>query len=179
MLEPDLTAGAESRYVVRCGAVYRLRLDDVHYDVEDFSRLARQVPRPLPDEAAHHLQAAVALYRGEFLATSAEGFVQEKRARLHCVMLDTLERLGEWYAATGHGGSALHAFGRVLELAPHREHVWARFLELHLAAGDEYRALATLHQCEQSLHAAGIEPSDFLEDLRRRIRGERRPGRGT
>jgi DNA-binding SARP family transcriptional activator len=174
MLEPDLTAGAESRFVVRLGAIYRLRLDDITYDVDDFSRLARQVPRPLPDEAAHHLQAAIALYRGDFLASSAEGFVQQKRARLRSVMLDTLERLGEWYAAAGHGGSALHAFGRVLELAPHREHVWGRLLELHLAAGDEYGALAALHQCEQSLDAAGIEPSDFLEDLRWRIRRGKR-----
>jgi DNA-binding SARP family transcriptional activator len=170
MLEPGLTAGAESRYVVRMGPVYRLRLDDVACDVEDFSRLARQVPRPLPDEAARHLEAAIELYRGDFLATSVDEFVLERRARLRSVMLDTLERLGEWQAATGRSARALHAFGRILELAPQREHVWARVLELHLAAGDEYRALAALHQCEQSLDAAGIEPSDFLQDLRRRIR---------
>ncbi|HSR22771.1 MAG TPA: BTAD domain-containing putative transcriptional regulator, partial [Candidatus Eisenbacteria bacterium] len=170
MLEPGHTSGAESRYVVRLGQVYRLRLDEVACDVEDFSRLARRVIRPLPGEAAHHLEGAIALYRDDFLAPSAEAFVLDRRARLRSVMLDTLERLGEWHAATGRGSRALRDFGRVLELAPHREHVWARVLELHLAAGDSYRALAALHQCERSLDAAGIQPSDFLAELCRRVR---------
>jgi DNA-binding SARP family transcriptional activator len=172
VLEPDLTAGADSRYVIRQGRVYRLRLEQITCDVEDFSKLVRAASRPLGDEAADRLEAAAALYRGDFLASSAEEFTQEKRTRLRRVMLDTLERLGEWHAESGRGAQALRAFNRLLELAPHREDAWARVLELHLAASDEYRALAALQQCEQSLEAAGIEPSGLLRELHRRIRRE-------
>ena len=69
-------------------------------------------------------------------------------------------------------GHADPAFNRLLDMAPQREDVWARVLELHLAAGDEHRALAALHQCEESLQAARIEPSGLLKELRRRIRRE-------
>lgn len=172
VLEPDLTAGADSRYVIRQGRVYRLRLEQITCDVEDFTKLVRHASRPLGDEAAHRLETASALYRGDFLASSTEEFTHEKRTRLRRVMLDTLERLGEWHAEADRAPQALRAFNRLLELAPHREDAWARVLELHLSTGDEYRALAALQQCEQSLEAAGIEPSGLLRELHRRIRRE-------
>jgi len=172
MLEPDLTAGADSRYVIRQGRVYRLRLEQMTCDVDDFTKLVRHASRPLGDDAAERMETAVALYRGDFLAASGEEFTQEKRTRLRRVMLDTLERLGEWHAEGGRAPQALRAYNRLLELAPHREDAWARVLELHLGAGDECRALAVLQQCEQSLESAGIEPSGLLRELHRRIRRE-------
>jgi len=172
VLEPDLTAGADSRYVIRQGRVYRLRLEQMTCDVDEFTRLVRHVSRPLGDDAAERLESAVALYRGDFLAASGEEFTQEKRTRLRRVMLDTLERLGEWHGEGGRAPQALRAYNRLLELAPHREDAWARVLELHLGAGDEYRALAVLQQCEQSLESAGIEPSGLLRELHHRIRRE-------
>jgi DNA-binding SARP family transcriptional activator len=172
MLEPDLTAGADSRYVIRQGRVYRLRLEQITCDVDEFTKLVRHAGRPLGDEAAERLESAVTLYRGDFLAASGEEFTQEKRTRLRRVMLDTLERLGEWHGEGARAPQALRAYSRLLELAPHREDAWARVLELHLAAGDEHRALATLQQCEQSLESAGIEPSGLLRELHCRIRRE-------
>jgi DNA-binding SARP family transcriptional activator len=177
VLEPDLTAGADSRYVIRQGRVYRLRLEQISCDVEDFTKLVRHASRPLGEDAAQRLETGVGLYRGDFLASSTEEFTVEKRTRLRRVMLDTLERLGEWHAEGERAPQALRAFNRLLELAPHREDAWARVLELHLAAGDEYRALAALQQCEQSLEAAGIEPSGLLRELHRRIRREVPPER--
>jgi DNA-binding SARP family transcriptional activator len=90
-------------------------------------------------------------------------------------MLEALQRLGEWHTDGRRQELALSAFSRLLELAPQREDIWARVLELHLAAGDEHRALAVLHQCEESLQADGIEPSGLLKELRRRIRREAPP----
>jgi DNA-binding SARP family transcriptional activator len=177
VLEPDLTAGADSRYVIRQGRVYRLRLEQISCDVEDFTKLVRHASRPLGEDAAQRLDTAASLYRGDFLASSTEEFTQEKRTRLRRVMLDTLERLGEWHAEAERAPQALRAFNRLLELAPHREDAWARVLELHVAAGDEYRALAALQQCEQSLESAGIEPSGLLRELHRRIRREVPPER--
>jgi DNA-binding SARP family transcriptional activator len=172
ILEPRLTAGAESRYVVRQGHVYRLCLERLACDVEEFWHLVRQGAPALGSDAGRRLQAAVELYQEDFLAGSTEEFAREKRARLRRQMLETLEQLGEWHAESGRGGEALAAFQRLLELAPNREDVWARVLELHLAGGDEYRALAELHRSEQSLQAAGIEPSGLLKELYRRIRRE-------
>ena len=170
VLEPQLTAGAESRYVVRQGRTYRLCLERMTCDAEDFGRLVRQVPAPLGESGAHQLESAVELYRGDFLAASSEEFVLDKRTRLRRAMVDALERLGEWHSAAGNIGLALRVYNRMLEFGPHREDVWARILELYLSTGDEYQALAALQRCEQTLQAAGIEPSGLLRELHRRIR---------
>jgi two-component SAPR family response regulator len=170
VLQPEMRAGGESRYVVRQGRLYRLALDEIACDADDFSRLVARTSQPLDDDAAQRLETAVALYHGDFLATSSEGFAEQRRARLHHLWLEALERLGEWHGLAGRDGQALHAFNRMLEQSPQREDVWARVLELHLSVGDEYGALAALQRCEQSLAAAGIEPSGLLRELHRRVR---------
>jgi DNA-binding SARP family transcriptional activator len=175
VLEPDLRSGSESRYVVREGRGYRLRLDQLDCDAEDFERLVRRISQALDDDSGRRLEMALERYGGDFLASSTEDFVRERRDRLRRLMLEALQRLGEWHTDGRRQELALSAFSRLLELAPQREDIWARVLELHLAAGDEHRALAVLHQCEESLQADGIEPSGLLKELRRRIRREAPP----
>jgi len=170
LLEPELTAGADSRYVVRQGRMYRLRVEEVDCDALEFARLAQLAPAPLDAGGAAFLETAVELYLGDFLASSTEEFAQEKRSRLRSIMLESLERLGEWHRVGERIPEALRTFTRLLELAPDREDAWARLLELHLASGDEYRALAALQHCEQSLRTAGIEPGGLLRELHHRIR---------
>jgi DNA-binding SARP family transcriptional activator len=178
ILEPTLTAGAESRYVVRQGRVYRLCRERLTCDVDRFWELLRDLPHPLDAVGGGRLEVAAGLYRGDFLAGSTEEFVREQRARLRRMVLETLERLGDWHADAGRVSEALRAFERLLELAPQREDAWARVLELHLAEGDEYRALAALERCEQSLRAAGIQPGGLLHEIHRRVRRQPPPARG-
>jgi len=150
--------------------MYRLRVEEVDCDALEFARLAQLAPAPLDAGGAAFLETAVELYLGDFLASSTEEFAQEKRSRLRSIMLESLERLGEWHRVGERIPEALRTFTRLLELAPDREDAWARLLELHLASGDEYRALAALQHCEQSLRTAGIEPSGLLRELHHRIR---------
>ncbi|MBO0683266.1 MAG: hypothetical protein J2P45_08940 [Candidatus Dormibacteraeota bacterium] len=173
ILEPELRSGPDSRYVVRDGRWYRLRLDRLTCDATDFEVLARYSPDA--NGGGRSLEMALELYRGDFLSSSAERFVHERRERLRQLRMEVLERLGRWYRGSGRAEQALSAFEGLLELAPWREDVWALVLELHVECGDEYRALAALHRCEQSLRSAGIEPSGLLRELRSRIRGEAWP----
>ena len=175
LLEPELSSGAASRFVIREGRTYRLCVEELTCDVEDFSRLIRQPGRQLDDESGRKLEMAAVLYRGDFLSSSTDRFAGDRRRHLRRMILEALERLGEWHAKGSRHAQALGAFNRLLELGPHREDIWARVLELHLEAGDEHRALAALQQCEQSLAGAGIEPSGLLKELRRRVRREVSP----
>lgn len=53
LLEPELSSGAASRFVIREGRTYRLCVEELSCDVEDFSRLIRQLGRQLDDESGH------------------------------------------------------------------------------------------------------------------------------
>jgi hypothetical protein len=97
-LEPGLTDGARSSYVVREGRWYQLRLDRVTCDTDEFERLVRQVQSPLDEAGAQRLQAAVDLHAGDFLASSGETFVADRRTELRTLLLTSLEKLAQWHA---------------------------------------------------------------------------------
>lgn len=171
MLEPELTVAAQSRFVVHEGRSYRLRVEALDCDVDEFHRLLSPGSVSLDEVAAGRLQAATALYRGDFLAGSAEPFVAERRTRLARSAVEALERLGDWCGDVGRQDDAVAAYNRLLDLVPAREDIWARLLEIHLEAGEEHRALAVLQRCEASLEAVGTtEPSGLLRELYRRVR---------
>jgi DNA-binding SARP family transcriptional activator len=171
VLEPDLAVAAESSFVVHEGHSYRLLVDGIDCDVDELVRLLAEVSEPLDEPGASRLAAATALYSGSFLAESTDQFVVDRRARLERLVLEALERLGDWNSGVERQDAALAAYRRLLELAPEREDIWARVLELHVDAGDEHGALAALQRSEQNLQAAGItEPSGLLRELSRRVR---------
>jgi DNA-binding SARP family transcriptional activator len=134
-LEPDLTDGARSRYVVREGRLYRLCLERLTCDAEDFARLARQGSGPLDESGVRRLAGAVDLHAGDFLAGSEEPFVEERRAQLRSVLLSALEELGRWYAGSGRRDLAVPALKRLVALEPGRREAWERLLELHETPG--------------------------------------------
>jgi two-component SAPR family response regulator len=95
-LEPGLLSGARSRYVVREGQTYRLSLEHLTCDAEEFTRLARDLELPLDDDGARRLRAAVDLYTGDFLATSVDHFAVGRRGQLRGLLTastGTLEQL--------------------------------------------------------------------------------------
>lgn len=142
-LEPELMDGARSRYVVRESSQYRLCLERLSCDAEDFARLARQATSPLDEVGARRLQAAVDMHTGDFLATCEEGFVEERRGELRALLLAGLEELGQWYAGTGRTELAVPALRRLVALEPGRREAWARLLELHDAESSEDRLAFT------------------------------------
>ena len=142
-LEPELVDGARSRYVVRDGRLYRLRLEHLSCDAEDFARLARQAPPPLDEVGVRRLQAAVDLYTGDFLASCEESFAEERRGELRTLLLASLEQLSTWYEGAGRSDLAVPALRRLVGLEPGRREAWARLLELHESEGSEDRLAFT------------------------------------
>jgi DNA-binding SARP family transcriptional activator len=136
-LEPQLTDGARSRYVVREGRQYRLCVERLTCDAEQFTQLVHEVPTTLDDAGGRLLQAAVDLYTEDFLASCDEPFAEVRRSRLRGLLLGGLEKLGQWYAATGRGDLAVPALRRLVALEPSRHMAWERLLELQADAPDQ------------------------------------------
>lgn len=142
-LEPELVEGTRSRYVVREGRLYRLCLERLTCDAEEFARLIRQASSPVDEAGARRLQAAADLHTGDFLASCEEEFAAERRAELRALLLAALEELGQWYAGAGRSELAVPALKRLVGLEPGRREAWARLLELHEAETTEDRLAFT------------------------------------
>jgi DNA-binding SARP family transcriptional activator len=132
-LEPELTDGARSRYVLREGRLYRLCLERLTCDAEDFSRLARQGPQPLDETGARRLAGAIDLHAGDFLAGCDEAFAERRRSQLRSQLLASLEELAGWYTGMGRRDLAVPALKRLVALEPGRREAWDQLLELHEA----------------------------------------------
>jgi DNA-binding SARP family transcriptional activator len=130
-LEPELTDGARSRYVIREGRLYRLCLERLTCDAEDFTRLARQGPSALDESGARRLAGAVDLHAGDFLAGCDEAFAERRRAQLRAQLLASLEELARWHVRMGRRDLAVPALKRLVTLEPGRREAWDKLLELH------------------------------------------------
>jgi DNA-binding SARP family transcriptional activator len=142
-LEPDLTDGARSRYVVREGRLYRLCLERLACDAEDFTRLARLTTESLDDSGARRLAGAADLHTGDFLAGCDEPFAEKRRAQLRSVLLAALEDLGRFYASAGRRDLAVATLQRLVALEPGRRDAWEQLLELHETPAPESQLAST------------------------------------
>jgi DNA-binding SARP family transcriptional activator len=142
VLEPDLTEGSHSRYVVREGRMYRLCLERLTCDAEEFAGLVRQAGPTLDESGACRLQAAVDLHADDFLASCEEAFAGERRAQLRTMLLTTLERLGQWYASAGRRELATSTLERLVSMEPGRRDAWERLMHLRSNGGNGHLASA-------------------------------------
>jgi DNA-binding SARP family transcriptional activator len=142
VLEPELTEGSHSRYVVREGRLYRLCVERLTCDAEEFVRLVRQVGPSLDESGACRLQAAVDLPPDDIQAACEEAFVDERRAQLRSQLLTALERLGHWYAGAGQNDLATSTLERLVSLEPGRREAWERLMHLRSNGGSGHLASA-------------------------------------
>lgn len=142
-------------------------------DVRDFAGgAARNVREALPDEAA------IALYRGEFLAGLSlpdcpqfDEWASMQREALHCHALALLERLWRRYSMAGDNGKALRFVLRHAELEPWDEDVHRQAMLLYARDGQKSAALEQYANCRRILRdELASSPGKETEQLAERIR---------
>ncbi len=142
-------------------------------DVTSFTRLAGS-------SAAADLEAAAALYRGEFLAgfglagcDAFEEWLLLTRERLLQLALSVLERLADLSLAAARSSEAADVARRQLLLDPWRETAYRQLMRALAAGGDHAAALAAYERCRQILLAdLGVEPDATTTALVAHIRHE-------
>jgi WD40 repeat protein/serine/threonine protein kinase len=158
----------------------------VAVDSEHFAAKLAGIQRNGPDlEDLTHLEEAVDLYRGEFLAgfyvsdaPLFEEWVLVERERLRGEMTGTLERLVQGNSTRGEFKSAIGFAQRWLAMDPLRESAHRALMELYARSGDRSAALRQYESCVQVLEEElSVEPLPETTDLYRRIYdGELRSG---
>ena len=138
-LEPERLKHQTAEYVLTCGASYRLNLEKVQIDADEFEALAGSGLRcaaSAPTRALRELESALALYGGEFLADApfAEWALSE-RARLHDLACDALRAVAEIHRHAGRGAGVVGALERLATLQPLDEVVGRELIELDLSQG--------------------------------------------
>jgi predicted ATPase/DNA-binding SARP family transcriptional activator len=133
------------------------------------ARQARPAAAALP-----HLQRAVAVYGGDFLAGLAAGeWAQARRDELSRSFESALLAMGRLHAAAGHYQSAAAAFRRAVAHEPLNETAHRELMEAWARLGEKARAVRHYTELVDLLaEQVGVPPSAETTALYQRLRAE-------
>jgi len=131
------------------------------------------------------LEAAVALYRGDFLqglnpggSVEFEDWTLIQREHFHARILTALHNLTQYYTRKGQYGQAQRYALQQVAMEPFREEAHRALMQILANSGQRSAALAQYQTCGRILaEELGVEPSQETRSLYERIRqsGESRP----
>ena len=176
VLEPELSRGRDSKYVVSFDEGYAFDPScKTPLDFQEFETAAAEAERLTregrPREAAERFEEAMLLYRGDFLAEDRYAeWAEGTRSRLRDRCLEGLEDLASCYVELGRFRQAISCCQRVLGIAPYRESVIRQLMEYQDRIGQRSQALETFHEGVRALREQlAVDPSPETMALQARI----------
>jgi DNA-binding SARP family transcriptional activator len=153
---------------------YRLALGEHVLDLRRFERLTAEGREALRSgraaEAAETLREALALWRGAALAEFSEPFAEVERARLEEERLACVEDRIDADLARGRHHELVADVEALVRRQPLRERPRSQLMLALYRAGRHAEALDAYHSFRRLLdEELGIEPSEALKELERRI----------
>ena len=176
LLEPDRGPG-EPAYTVRIdGQDVRLVTGGaLQIDVDEFEEhvlAARNAEAEgTPSVALDHLFAAVKLYRGDLFADVPEAeWLAFDRDNYRRQFVTAATRAGQLLVGIGDVDRAEAVARCAISADPWAEDAYAVLVAAALARSDRVAARRALERCESALAELGVEPSDEVRRLARRVR---------
>jgi DNA-binding SARP family transcriptional activator len=170
-LEPNRPKRAPSEFVVTRGGGYLLDPERVTVDADEFAARARQGLVELDagqrTRARRHLQEAVRLYGGDFMADEPYAeWALDERDRLRELVARALHGLADLDRAEGDLEAAYRDLRRLAELEPLDTHVQRELLEVCLRRGRRTEATRRFHALRvRTMRELGQGPGFTLADL--------------
>jgi DNA-binding SARP family transcriptional activator len=139
-IEPARAKRAPATFVVSRKGGYTLNSATVHVDADDFEAGVRAgmaaLERGAYDDAQRHLDAALALYQGDFLADEPyANWAIAERDRLRTLAAEALRALARIKARAGEREEALALLERVADLQPYDSDIQRKLIAMLIASG--------------------------------------------
>ncbi len=173
MLQPELSRGEASAYLLRQGNAYRLKLGQKGcLDVTEFDCKLRVAENTKDPQIAFTLRLeAEALYRGHLFED--EPYIQwclEAREIYKDKYTVLLSRIADHYEAEGKTAESIVNLQRALEVDPYAEPLYCRLMELYHRSGNRFMAVKTYERCKRRLELDLQCPlSDDTKQIYRRL----------
>ncbi len=173
-LEPHRPPRVAPFFIRRQGLAYSFAPSfGAWIDVDEFELRATGAQTATdPDFARRSAQAALQLYRGDYLAESLyDPWTIEERERLLARYLATAVSYAEQLSAEGRHNEAIQIAEQVLRRDRCYEEAYQLLIRAHARAGSRSQALRSYTRCVQALREElGIEPLPETEALYHRLR---------
>ena len=173
VLEPFRKSRTDTKYIMRQGATYQLKLEDIWVDVEamdQFVAIGNQNVADHPKITQKAYYEVVELYKGTFLPNRLyEDWSAEERERIQLLTLNALISLSELLIKENPIES-IRLAQQILQIDHAWEDAYRIQMEAYFEKGNRPMALKTYQQCEKVLDEEfGIEPLPETKKLYRLI----------
>jgi DNA-binding SARP family transcriptional activator len=168
-LEPKLTSGASSHFIVTSRQQVQLRSPGALWvDVEEFERLAT---RALRSGIASDYEEALRVYGGDLLGEDRYAdWCAQKRTHLRAVRERLLMELGRVYTTLHEHERAITPFETLVAVSPSNEDAHRALMTLYALVGRRAQALAQFQRCRDAVRTElDTEPDEATVHLHRRI----------
>jgi predicted ATPase/DNA-binding SARP family transcriptional activator len=176
VLQPDLENAAKSPYILFKDDCLILNPSIIGWvDAEIFEHLS-QLGRQEQHNPKHY-QAALELYKGEFLPEDLyEDWAADRRGALRKSYIDILKHLAAFYTQSSTYQQAMECLHTLLQVEPTDEGVQRALMKLYAQTGERHAALRLYQHSSQVVRAEfGVEPSAETTALYEAILGEAVP----
>jgi len=157
ILEPDLKRGSDSRYILTERQGYSFNSHaDYWLDVAEFAQHVRRAATLEQEgnyeEAIAEYQAAVELYKGDYLPEERyEDWAIAQAERWREIYLDLLSHLAECHARLGQYRRAIARCHQALGKERYRESLYRQLIVYCYLAGNQAEALRVCERCRELL----------------------------
>lgn len=183
ILEPDLSRGNHSKYVLRVGQGSYAWNKDVEcwIDTQVFEHhlnLARDYEQAGRwSEAVHEFRQAIDLYQGEYLAEDRyEEWALDARQHWRSLYHQALLEMADCHAQLQQFAKAMECCQRVIDDDPVYEKAYQQQMKYAVETGDETKAVQVYQACVSALREElGIAPSSNTQALYQEIIQQQTP----
>jgi len=144
---------------------------ELHYDVIKFAEAVQNAAVANDEEALVLLHNAIDLYRGPFLSTMEQTWIERRRSELASNYAEALAGLARIYSIQDDPLNALGFLLRASAANPQREDLVRSIMELYQAMGQPAEALEAYNRlCAELQSTLGVTPGPQTQQLADKIR---------
>lgn len=168
-LEPKLTSGANSQFIVTSRQQVQLRSPgELWVDVQEFERLS---DRAIQSGIASDYEEALRAYGGDLLDEDRYAdWCAQKRAQLRTIHERLLTELGRVYTTLHQHERAIKQFETLVAAAPSNEDAHRALMTLYVLVGRRSQALEQFRRCCDAVRTElDTQPEEATLQLHRRI----------
>jgi DNA-binding SARP family transcriptional activator len=153
-LEPEITRGTPSAYILRSGSSYHIDIGDEGYvDIDNFKKELKLAKKSKDsEESIDHLLKAEAIYRGDFLEEDL--YVQwcdEERERFKDQHLQLLEEIIKYYHVKKSYKKCIGYVKKYLSMDKYTEDIYQLLMTYYSQTGNKAMVKRTFEKCKDHI----------------------------
>lgn len=151
-LEPNLTQGSKSNFIIRKNGKYRLVCDNVYLDIAELEDLCDDSILISSEDRIPKLHKAEALYQGSlFEEYPNEPFLDGIREKYRLLYVSVLHELGNYYFNIGENFKGIDYYDKMLKEYPYLDDIYIEYISTLLKIKAFSKAKEVAHDMVNTL----------------------------